>query len=336
MKILFPLAKAGSGSDIFTYNLVSGLNNSSIHADIQYLPNWSGYIPSFMGKMCKSAGYDIIHSNTWNGFAFVGLSPLVVTEHLIVHDPIFYPYKSIAQRLYHSKIFYDEQKTILNSDMVVSISRYCQKKIEEFFDYDNSVLIYNGIDEEIFKPINTDPSLLRKKYGLPTDKKILFFSGNPTIRKGGDLLPHIMKELGNEYILLMTGGLRKGQIRTGQNIISLGRLTLQELIEIYNLGELFLFPTRMEGFCLSILEAMSCGMPIVSTNVASLPEQVIDGKGGVLCPMDDIRAFANAVRYITEDESIHRKMGIFNRSRVLSEFSLTKMVKNYVNIYKKL
>lgn len=336
MKILFPLAKADSGSDVFTYNLVSGLNNSSIRADIQNLPKWSGYIPSIMGKMCKPAGYDIIHANTWNGFAFAGLSPVVVTEHLLVHDPIFYPYKSVYQRLYHSKIFYDERKTIFNSDLVVSISRYSQKKMEEVFEYDDSVLIYNGIDEDLFKPINTDHSQLRKKFNLPTEKKILLFSGNPTVRKGGDLLPLIMKKLGNDYVLLMTGGLRKGHIRTGQNIISLGKLTLQELIEVYNLGELFLFPTRMEGFCLSILEAMSCGMPVVSTDVASLPEQVIDGKGGFLCPMNDIRAYANAVRYITEDESIRRKMGIFNRNRVLSEFNLTQMTEKYVKIYKQI
>ncbi|HOJ97887.1 MAG TPA: hypothetical protein PK024_13730, partial [Methanospirillum sp.] len=64
MKVLFPLARAGSGSDIFTYNLVSGLHKSSVHADIQYLPGWSGYYPPLMGKLCNQTVYDVIHANS--------------------------------------------------------------------------------------------------------------------------------------------------------------------------------------------------------------------------------------------------------------------------------
>ena len=336
MNILFPLVRAGSGSDIFTYNLVTGLNNLSVHADVQYLPGWTGYVPSLMGRICRPEGYDLIHANTWNGFSFKGLLPVVVTEHLIVHDPFFNKYKSVPQRIYHSKIFYDERRSIFNSDVVVNISRYTQEKMKEIYGYDDSVLIYNGIDEGLFKPLNMDDLQFRKKYNLPTGKKILLFSGNPTIRKGGDLLPRIMKEVGDEYILLMTGGLRKEHVQTGQNVISLGKLTLSELIEVYNACELFLFPTRLEGFCLSVLEAMSCGLPVVTTNVASLPEQIIDGKGGFLCRMDDVKAYADAIHYIAEDENLRVRMGRFNRQRVLDMFTLEKMTENYIKVYNRI
>jgi hypothetical protein len=94
LNILFPLAQAGSGSDIFTYNLFSGLNNSSIQADIQYHPRWSGNVPSFMGKMCKPVGYDVIHANTWNGFAFTRLKPTVVTSHSAVSLPELKKYQN--------------------------------------------------------------------------------------------------------------------------------------------------------------------------------------------------------------------------------------------------
>lgn len=335
-KILFPLIQAGSGSDIFTYNLVSGLNNLSVHADVQYLPGWTGYVPSLMGRICRPEGYDLIHSNTWNGFSFKGLLPVVVTEHLIVHEPFYKKYKSVPQRIYHSKIFYDERRSIFNSDVVVNISRYTQEKMKEVYGYDDSVLIYNGIDQELFKPVNTDDLQFRKKYNLPTGKKILLFSGNPTIRKGGDLLPRIMKEVGDEYILLMTGGLRKEHVQTGQNIIALGKLTLPELIEIYNACDIFLFPTRLEGFGLSVAEAMACGKPVVTTDCSSLPELVIDGKGGFLCEMDNVKEYAESVRIIGEDPSLRRDMGKFNRERTIRKFSLNRMAEEYLRVYKKL
>lgn len=336
MKILFPLAKAGSGSDIFTYNLVSGLNNSSIQADIQYLPNWSGYIPSFRGKRCKSAGYDIIHANTWNGFAYKNNLPLVVTEHHLVHDPIFQPYKTPLQRLYHSYIFQCEKKSINVADSVISISNYTKIKVDEVFGYSDSILIYNGIDEKIFKPFDVENQRIDSNNVVPSKNTMLFFSGNATIRKGGDLLPKIMNELGDKYSLLISGGLRKNTHLNAPNIISTGKLSLHELVETYNNADIFLFPTRLEGFGLSVAEAMACGKPVVTTDCSSMPELVVDGKGGFLCEMDNIKDFAESIRILAEDTSLRREMGIFNRNRVETKFTLDRMVQEYIREYKKL
>lgn len=337
MNILFPLAQAGSGSDIFTYNLVSGLNNSSIQADIQYLPRWSGYVPSFMGKMCKSAGYDIVHANTWNGFAFKkNNQPLVVTEHHLVHDSIFQPYKTSLQRLYHTYIFQFEKKSINVADSVISISNYTKNKVEEVFDYFDSILIYNGIDEKIFKPLEVENHKIYSNILLPSKNTILFFSGNATVRKGGDLLPKIMNELGENYTLLISGGLRKSIHLNAPNIISTGKLSLQELVEIYNYADIFLFPTRLEGFGLSVAEAMACGKPVVTTDCSSMPELVVDGKGGFLCEMDNVKDFAESIRILAEDSSLRREMGKFNRNRVEKKFTLDRMVQEYIREYKKL
>ncbi|QXO93557.1 glycosyltransferase family 4 protein [Methanospirillum purgamenti] len=335
MKILFPLAQADSGSDVFTYNLVSGLNNSSIQADIQNLPRWSGYVPSFMGKICKSAGYDIIHANTWNGYPFKNNNqPLLVTEHLLVHDPIFLPYKTSLQRLYHSYIFQWEKKSINVADSVISISNYTKNKIEEVFGYSDSILIYNGIDENFFKPFDVENQRIDSNIVVPSKNTILFFSGNATIRKGGDLLPKIMNELGDKYSLLISGGLRKNTHLNAPNIISTGKLSLHELVEIYNYADIFLFPTRLEGFGLSVAEAMACGKPVVTTDCSSMPELVVDGKGGFLCEMDNVKDFAESIRILAEDSSLRREMGLFNRNRVEKKFTLDRMVQEYIREYK--
>ena len=91
-----------------------------------------------------------------------------------------------------------------------------------------------------------------------------------------------------------------------------------------------------EGFGLSVAEAMACGKPVVTTNGSSLPELVIDEKGGFLCEMDNVKEFAESIRIIAEDASLRREMGIFNRNRVEKKFTLDRMVKEYIKVYKKL
>lgn len=123
MNILFPLIKAGSGADVYTYNLVSGLNASSHAADIQRLPGWSGYIPPIMGKLCNSEGYDIIHSNLWNGFAFAGLKPVVATSHSAVRLPELKKYQSLSQKIFYRLVSRWEKSTLNSADADVCHSR---------------------------------------------------------------------------------------------------------------------------------------------------------------------------------------------------------------------
>ena len=104
----------------------------------------------------------------------------------------------------------------------------------------------------------------------------------------------------------------------------------------YNDCDIFLSPSRLESFGLSVAEAMACGKPVVTTNYSSLPELVIDGKGGFLCKMDDIKEFAEKIKYLAKDEYLMKRMGKFNRKKVLNDFSSEKMGKNYIKIYKSL
>lgn len=331
-KILFPLIKAGSGSDIFTYNLVSGLMDSSIQANIQYFPRWAGYHPSVMGKMCDTSQYDLIHANTWNGFGFNQNIPLVTTAHLNVHDQGYKQYTTLCQGLYYRHIFRCERNSLECSDIVTTVSRYTQKKLKEIFEFSDSKLIYNGVNPMVF----TSSFIPKSKLKIDETTTVLLFVGNHLRRKGSDLLVPIMEELGENFLLLTTAGLRTEKSIEFKNIRSLGKLNLQGLICAYNLCDILLFPSRLEGFGLTVAEAMSCGKPVVTTSCSSLPELIIDGKGGYLCPRDDVRAYADAIRHLAEDENLRFQMGKYNRQRVLDMFTIDRMTKEYINLYRKI
>jgi glycosyltransferase involved in cell wall biosynthesis len=145
-----------------------------------------------------------------------------------------------------------------------------------------------------------------------------------------------MDRLGNEYTLLVASGQKQGSVLGCKNIINLGDLRLNQLVAIYNRCDIFLTPSRLEGFGLSVAEAMACEKPVVATNCSSLPELVVDGKGGFLCQMDNVEDFVQKIRYFAADENLRREMGLFNRRRVEEKFTIEKMTKGYIQIYQSL
>ena len=226
-----------------------------------------------------SSACDIVQGNSWNAFAFKEEVPLVVTEHHVIDDPAFNPYKTIPQKIYHRWIYHCERKSLKVADAVICVSRFTAKRLEEVYDYHNASVIYNGIDTTTFLP----KPVTRSAWNIPDNRVILFFAGNLSKRKGGDLLPKIMKVLGDDFLLLVSSGQKETSVEGAGNILNLGKLSLEQLVEVYNLCDIFLSPSRLEGFGLSIAEAMSCGKPVVATNCSAIPELVVDGKGGFLC-----------------------------------------------------
>lgn len=332
MKVAINQVRGGSGVDVWAQNLCEGLQKVGVSCNVNQLPGIYQFCPGLIHLSKTKCDADVIQSNTWNGYRFKTEKPLVVTEHLVVHDPVFNPYKTLGQKLFHRHIFKFEKKSLGVADAVTCVSQFAQKQLESVFDYHDSVMIYNGIDTSLFRPAVVS----REHWDIANNKKILFFSGTPSVRKGADLLPKIMDILGDEYILLIASGTKKGFNWGRDNIRNLGSLPLAKLIDIFNLCDIFLFPSRLEGFGLSVAEAMSCEKPVVATNGSSLPELIIDGKGGFLCRIDDVKDFSDRIEYLAEDCNIRRDMGIYNRKIVLEKFTLEKMTAEYLVLYNSL
>jgi glycosyltransferase involved in cell wall biosynthesis len=117
-------------------------------------------------------------------------------------------------------------------------------------------------------------------------------------------------------------------------MIPLGRLSDDELVAAYAECDALLFPSRMEGFGYPVAEAMACGKPVVTTNASSMPELVEHGEGGLLCPVDDVQAFATAIRELAGLEAREREaMGVHNRRRVIERFTHARFAAEHAALY---
>lgn len=329
MKVAVRQIRGNSGIDVWAENLCQGLHRQGHECSLDLISPVFEPVPALAGFFSPTEEPDIVHGNSWNGFAFKKDCPLVVTEHHVVHDPAYDPYRTVPQKVYHRWIKRCEQQSLDTADAVTCDCEYTRRKLEEIFGFCNSYLVYVGIDNTLFSP----REILRSAWNLPEKTTLLFFAGNLSHRKGADLLPPIMKALGDDYLLLVSSGQSPGSISGCRNILNLGRLDVTKLVDIYNLCDIFLTASRLEGFGLSVAEAMACGKPVVATNTSSLPELVVDGKGGLLCRMDDIHDFADKIRYLSADDNVRRDMGIFNRRRIAESFTIEQMTKGYLDIY---
>lgn len=102
--------------------------------------------------------------------------------------------------------------------------------------------------------------------------------------------------------------------------------------EILAALDIFVLPSRSEGFGRANLEAMAAGLPVVSTNVGGIPEVVIDGETGILVPPQEPAALAGAIITLAGDEGLRRRFGAAGQKRA-ETFSLRRMAAGVISVY---
>ena len=109
---------------------------------------------------------------------------------------------------------------------------------------------------------------------------------------------------------------------------------LEEVEDVLSIADLFLIPSGSETFGLAALEAMSCSVPVISSNIGGLPEVNVDGETGYLCDLDDTDCMAKYAVDILTDEKLHARLSENARKRAVL-FNQDAIVTMYEDFYKK-
>lgn len=239
-------------------------------------------------------------------------------EHLARSSPV--------QRLYYRHVL---RRTIppavKSADRVVVVSRFLADMLAKSGISARAPVevIHNGIDTDRFAPaIGRGDRPLR-----------VLFVGNPTRNKGFHLLSAIAARLPPGAELLFTLGMRRQAHEASPGLRALAPVPYARMHEVYQQVDVLLFPTFREGFGLCVAEAMACGLPVVSTHCAAIPELVDEGKGGFLLPPGDIDGMARAVNRLLAEPSLRADMGAYNRARTLRDFRLSHMQAAYRQLF---
>ncbi|HEX8440598.1 N-acetyl-alpha-D-glucosaminyl L-malate synthase BshA [Archangium sp.] len=110
----------------------------------------------------------------------------------------------------------------------------------------------------------------------------------------------------------------------------------ESFAELLAAADVFLLPSEQESFGLAALEALSCGVPVVASNIGGIPEQVEHGKTGYLAPVGDISAMADHALALVEDPERWRLFSRRAREHVLAHFQLAPAIDRYEALYRRL
>ncbi|MDZ7808726.1 MAG: N-acetyl-alpha-D-glucosaminyl L-malate synthase BshA [Gracilimonas sp.] len=231
--------------------------------------------------------------------------------------------------------------SIDKSDGVTAVSEYLKRETYEHFEIEQDIeVIPNFIDLDRFQKSNKSHF---KKAICPNDEKVVVHVSNfRKVKRVPEVVTVFAKilESGIESKLLLVGDGPDRQKAEQQcrdlgicdHVRFLGKLDQVE--EVLSIADLFLIPSGSETFGLAALEAMSCSVPVISSNIGGLPEVNVHGETGYLCDLDDVECMANYGVNILSDPDLHERMSK-NARKHAATFKQEEVVKQYENFYEK-
>jgi len=228
--------------------------------------------------------------------------------------------------------------SINQSDKVTSVSKSLSDQTRDYFNTKKDIsVIYNFIN---LKRFSRKMNPQHRSAIAPNDEKILVHISNfRKVKRVEDVVEcfsKVRKVMPAKLLLIGDGPER---IKVEQMCRDLGTcsdisfLGKQDAVEdLLSIADLFLLTSAKESFGLAALEAMACGVPVISTNVGGLPEVNIDGETGYLCNLGDTDRMAEKSIELLSDENKLEAFRVNARNKAL-EFSREKVVPQYEALY---
>jgi glycosyltransferase involved in cell wall biosynthesis len=296
-----------------------------------------------MGWKGRLDGLDLFHGTNFK-MRTAGRCGAVVTIHDLWLDryPKFST-KFLGQR--HSSR--RTKRTAWRARKVITISEHSARELQSLYGLppERIRVIPCGVSEE-FRPIHNQAAMqaLRRKFSIPTEAFILFVGGADP-RKNHEVLIRACAqrpELLNARTLVMVGDKqhRFGDIMataTGlglaARVVCTGRLNFEDLQLLYSHADVFVFPSIYEGFGMPVLEALACGVPVITSNSTSLPE--VAGDAALLVNPHDPMAVADALSRVIADEALRKRLRAKGTERV-KQFTWSRAAQQTVALYREL
>lgn len=233
-----------------------------------------------------------------------------------------------------------KKKIYSKSDFTIVVpSKWLMQKVKKSILKDKKIeLIYNGVDERTFTP--GDSYKLRKELGLPLNRKILIFishGGVNNLWKGKEYLTRMIKwaKRKKDIIFLEVGSNELSQ--TEDNFIRVPYIEDKTLLaKYYAAADLFLLTSIAENCPLVVLEAMACGVPVVSFDVGGVKELVKHMKTGYIAEHKSVDDLVKGLNLFLSDDNLLEKTRIDARKRIEKYFTLELQTQKYLKLYKDL
>lgn len=278
----------------------------------------------------KLQPFDLIHAHgaVLNGTLALKLAnfwniPFVLTEHTG-------PFASVVK----GKIKHFWVKRIMEkAHVLLAVSNHLKNEIEASSIFPKRI-------EVTYNPVNTELFKLKKNVLF----KNIVFAGRLDENKGGLRAVkafHIFNKTNPNWTFTLCGDGREmnaiKQFVAAHKLESVvkikGMLSENEVAAVFQTSDVFISPTQFESFGMAIAEAMSCGLPVITTNKTA-PKEFVTKNNGVLLNVDDVEEMAKALTEITTN--LHQFNAENSRAQIVNQFGFVNFGQQIFSIYKSL
>lgn len=281
-------------------------------------------------------GYDIYHFSDPNFFTFF---PEIKGKTVVTcHD--MYPYLGFEMPIFTKMVFFRAMKELKKVDKVICVSKNTKRDLINITgNFEDSKVVYNAIDKSKFKPRPKKEA--RRRLSLPQDKFLMLHVGSEAKSKNVGMIISAFEKINKEYpeTLLLRVGPQADRITEDirkkgldEKVVRPGIVSDEELIDYYSSSDLFVYPSRYEGFGLPAVEAMACGLPIIASRRGPLKEVV--GDAGILVD-PEVGNLVKSINKALNSDELLKKMNQNSLSRS-KKYTWKKSAQKLKKIYENL
>ncbi len=277
-------------------------------------------LPPYIKRLYDRPGFDLLRAHS---LRFIGPAALIARRRYRLDIPIVAHHHHLDPSWLNPVI---EGRVMRAVERVVVGSEFATRQAGQQLGVtrERFAVAPYGVDRRFRRGPKPEP--LVRRYGLD-GRLVALFLGGLKERKNLFFLLDVWREVTRvrpDARLVVAGSgpllepLRRyaATLELDGEVRFSGYVPESEKVAYYNLADLLLFPSSMEGFGLTVAEAMSCELPVVVSDRGSLPELVVDGEGGFLVDPSDCDAFVRKALLLCADPMLRRKLGSANAERV--------------------
>lgn len=319
------------------WSINSDLLNLSSYKDgniFSKLLFYTGFLVKFIFILIKDKNINIVHIHTASRGSFLRKSAAFYIAKIFN--------KKILLHIHGAEftLFYKESSDFLkqiitnilnNADIVLVLSEDWKNNILNLTENNNVSVLYN-------------PAVLKDICRAESESINVLFMGRLGQRKGVYDIIEAAKHIKNHNVKISLYG--DGNLNEFENLVKYsglqdkvkigGWISGFEKDKIFMNSDIFILPSYSEGLPVSVLEAISAGLPVVSTPVGGIPEAVKDGVNGFMIQAGDYKTLAEKIDMLAEDKDLRENMGKQSRQKAKEKFDIKIIMNQLGDIYDEL
>ena len=240
-----------------------------------------------------------------------------------------------------------EERMLERSNKIIAVSDFTRRELLQYYpvEADKIRVIHNGVDTDKFKPAS-DKRKAKAELGLSTADKAVLSVGRLYARKGLFTLIEsaalVARKFGNVKFIIAGKGLSNemaklvnyaAKLGVKENLVFTGYFPDKKLPRLYQAADIFAFSTFYENLPFAVLEALSTGLPVVTTRVGGIPEMIESGRNGFLVEPFNSRELAEKILFYLEHPAEAAEMALSARRTIEEKFDWRLIVKKVLDVY---